>query len=433
MSETTSPKKKKLTKRGFIVLSSFAAVLIGIIGGTWLIPPPPDTFCDFKSRGSSSSSSNQISVLISPTNNFVDMQSLISRAEQEIQGSLGKILSPEKRELALDRELSIIVADSSPKLIVNSFIDPAAGTLPQEIETQIDATFQFLEKAAMCAGGPLAREGDEVPLSPESDLIKGLAVAADQLGHTGEKKLVVLANGIQTSGAVLMQDEDSFPKNPSRAISMAKSLMMAGELPDLSGVKVSWYGLGQVDGEYQTTLPNSWANGLKTFWETVIELSGGTVENFCEQCGSGNPHAKAIPVSKLEVDPCPLIVKLYEDDGVEFRPDSTSFVSESKARSAANTTVEKFKAKNCQSLTVTGFAAAGKSKSDYISEKNEIDKTNQTLTEARAKAFAALLRAAGFSGDIAFIGGGTCGTEWDSTGEVDRDKQRLCRRVEVSN
>ena len=165
----------------------------------------------------------------------------------------------------------------------------------------------------------------------------------------------------------------------------------------------------------------------------MIELSGGKVDNFCEQCGSGTPYSKAIQVAKITVDQCPLIVKLYEDDGVEFRPDSTTFVSDSKARAAAKSTVAKFKAKKCSTLTVTGFAAAGTDKPDYLSKKQEIDTTNQNLTESRAKAFSALLRAAGFSGDIAYVGGGTCGTEWDPDGNVDQDKQRLCRRVEVSN
>jgi hypothetical protein len=69
----------------------------------------------------------------------------------------------------------------------------------------------------------------------------------------------------------------------------------------------------------------------------------------------------------------------------------------------------------------------------YLKAKSQIDKTNKSLTAKRAKAFGALLEDAGFSGDLEYVGGGTCGTEWSASGAVDLDLQKLCRRVEVSN
>jgi hypothetical protein len=124
---------------------------------------------------------------------------------------------------------------------------------------------------------------------------------------------------------------------------------------------------------------------------------------------------------------------LYERDGVEFKANSASFVSLSKAKTAAAKTVKQSKAQGCSSLTVTGFAAAGKDKAVYLKSKTKIDKTNKSLTAKRAKAFGALLENAGFSGDIQYVGGGTCGTEWNPDGKAVEDLQRLCRRVEVTN
>lgn len=435
MSSSQPSPKKKMTKRGKIALSAFGSVLVAVIGivAYLMIIIPPPKLCEFKSDSTTDSASDQISVVLAPTSNFVDFDSLVSRAGQDIKSGLGFSLQGEDKKQSLNREFSLVLADSAPKLLVTSFIDPLNGTESQEIETQILSTYGYLDLAAGCAGGYLAKDKDQVDLAKETDLLKALAVASDQLGHTGKKTLYILGNGIQTSGAIRMQDEDSFPKTEARAFAMAKSLEQRGELPDLAGISVKWYGLGQVDGSNQKTLPTAWTKSLKAFWSKTIELSGGTIEGICEACGSGEPMPKAIRVHPIQVSPCPLIVKLYEADGVEFKPDSTSFVSDSQAKAAAESTVAKFKAKGCSSMTVTGYAAAGRSESEYKEEQSSIDKTNAKLTKARAKAFAQLLTTAGFDGDITFVGGGTCGTEWDGNGKASSEQQRLCRRVEVSN
>ena len=435
MSSSHPLPKKKMSKRGRIALSAFASVLVLIMGSAIYlnIIIPPVKLCAFKSDSTTDSTSDQISVVLAPTSNFVDFDSLVSRAGQDIKSGLGFSLQGDEKKQALNREFSLVVADSAPKLIVTSFIDPVNGTESQEIETQIESTYGFLDLAAGCAGGYLAKDEDQVNLKKETDLLKALDVASSQLSHTGKRTLYILGNGIQTSGAIRMQDEDSFPKTEARAISMAKSLAQRNELPDLTGISVKWYGLGQVDGTNQQTLPTAWTKALKTFWSKTIQLSGGTIEGICEACGSGEPMPKAIRVHPIQIHECPLIVKLYEADGVEFKPDSTEFVSESQAKVAAESTVKKFKTKGCSAMTVTGYAAAGRSESEYKENKSAIDKTNLKLTKARAKSFAQLLTSAGFDGDITFVGGGTCGTEWDGNGKANSEQQRLCRRVEVSN
>lgn len=427
--------KKRMSKRGVIALVSFSSVLAIILGSAAYLAAivDPPKLCTFKSDSSTDFSSDQISVVLAPTSNFVDLDSLVSRAGQDIKSGLGMGLKDGNEKQALNRELSLVVADAAPKLIVTSFIDPLNGTESQEIGTQIDSTYGYLELAVACAGGYSAKEDDQISLEKETDLLKSLAVASNQMQHSGNRTLYVLGNGIQTAGAIRMQDDDSFPKTKARALTMAKSLAQRGELPDLTGISVKWYGLGQVDGKNQKTLPTAWTKSLRVFWEKVITLSGGTVGEICEACGSGEPMPKAIQVQPVHVSQCPLIVKLYESDGVEFKADSTAFVSDSQAQAAALSTVSKFKAKGCSSMTVTGFAAAGKSEKIYKANKSSIDKTNLKLTKERAKAFSKLLTKAGFEGDITYIGAGTCGTEWDGNGAINSERQRLCRRVEVSN
>jgi hypothetical protein len=434
MTSSQPAPKKKMTKRGQIAILAFATVLVSVIGGaTYLsIITPPKDLCVFKSDSSIDSASNQTSVVLAPTSNFVDIDSLVSRAGQDIKSSLGFSLKDENKKEALNREFSLVVADSSPKLIVTSFIDPLNGTEPQEISTQIESTFGYLELAAGCAGGYLAKDDDQVALESQSDFLKALAVASDQLSHTGEKNLYILGNGIQTSGAILMQEEGVIPASESAAKKIARELFNRDEVPALKDITVNWYGLGQVDGEIQEPLPLAKAKALEAFWSEIIRLAGGSVGEICGQCGSGLPNENAIPVDLVPVNECPITVKLYDFDGVEFQPDSSAFVSEAKAKAAAAKTASEFKSRvGCETLTIRGVAAAGEDKATYLSNRAEIDDINKELTKLRAEAFGALLKKAGFKGSLTFVGGGTCLTEWGASGRAIPDLQRKCRRVEI--
>jgi hypothetical protein len=396
---------------------------------------PEEGNCYFVSDETSSTSAPQAAVVFAPTNNFVDFSSIIGRAATPVKEALGAELPSSRKKESVGRELSLVLADGDPQLISRRAVTVADGfTTDMDIDRAVGAVFGNFGLAASCAAGDLKIPGeDEIPTTAQSDLLKAFAIAKDQLTTDRDKSIFILGNGIQTEGAILMQDADTFPKNDSAAKRLAKALKQRNELPNLTGITVNWYGLGQVDGEIQDPLPLASVSALETFWREVIRLAGGTIGEICAQCGSGSPHVNSIAVDKVGIVSCPLKVTLYEKDGVEFKADSSSFVSLSKAKTAAAKTVKQSKAQGCSSLTVTGFAAAGKDKPVYLKSKTKIDKTNRSLTAKRAKAFGALLENAGFSGDIQYVGGGTCGTEWNPDGKAVEDLQRLCRRVEVTN
>jgi len=426
-------KPAKNPKRGRVVAIAMSVVLLGLVA-IFLIPRPPTKNCEFYSDESSAKTDKaQTSVILSPTDNFVDFSSLVSRAKSEVTSSLGGSLTDGEITDAKGRELSIVLGDGAPALIVHSTVTVESNDA-MDIRRAIDeTTYGTVELAVLCAAGDYKNPGDEISTTPESDVLKSLKVAAAQLNTSGSKDIYVFGNGIQTAGAIQMQDTDSFPKTDKLAKRFAKSLNMKREIPNLNGAVVHWYGLGQVDGVKQSTLPLAYSSSLRTFWAEVIQYGGGTLQDVCAECGTGRPNDKTIPVHAVNVSACNLIVELYEEDGVEFKPDSTKFVSRSKALNAAKTTVGKFNKKKCDALTVTGFAAAGMSKGKYLANRAEIDETNKPLTLLRAQAFAKLLTQAGFDGEITSAGGGTCGTEWDAAGAVDPRKQKLCRRVEVTN
>jgi hypothetical protein len=426
--------KKKSMSRGKkfgIVLGSLLAVAVGFL--VLVPPPPPPPNCVFVSDDTVGNSSTQTAVIFAPTSNFVDFQSLITRAATPIKNELGANLTGNAKKEALGRELSIVIADRDPQLVTRRAVKAAEGaTEDMDIERAITSAFGSFDLAASCAAGNLKKPEDQIPTSAGVDLLKGFAVASDQLTSTGNKTIFVLGNGIQTSGAILMQEEGTLPANASAAKKLARELFERDEIPSLDDITVNWYGLGQVDGEVQKPLPLAKAKALEAFWREIIRLAGGSVGEICGQCGSGLPNVNAIPVDLVPVNECPITVKLYDSDGVEFQPDTSSFVSESKAKAAAAKTVADFKSKSgCTSLTVRGVAAAGDDKVSYLANRAEIDGVNLDLTKLRAEAFGSLLKKAGFKGSLTFVGGGTCGTEWNSAGLVVPDLQRKCRRVEV--
>jgi hypothetical protein len=388
------------------------------------------TYCVLNVQKSPVSIPAQTVAILAPTDNFVDFLTLVTRSETEVINSLGGNLPDSELEESIGREFSVVLADGRPRMLAKRSVQPL-GESAYDIRDAVNGTFGIFRQANKCAAGGLKRPDDQVETKEGSNILKALSIAADQLTINGPKKIFILSNGIQTEGAIAMQDKGMFPKSDASAKLLAQGLNAIGEIPDLQGAEVHWYGLGQVDGVNQELSEKS-AKSLESFWRQVITYANGDLKEVCAQCGAGDPHRLAIPVPTFEVKTCTLI-KLYEDDGVEFLPNSATFKNLAKAKATAKNMSTQFQSKGCDEMTVTGFAAAGVDKVDYQKAKTKIDSTNKKLTKKRAAAFASLVRAAGYKGSISSAGAGTCGSEWTGAGKVDKDLQRMCRRVEVSN
>jgi hypothetical protein len=371
----------------------------------------------------------QTVAILAPTSNFVDFETIITRAETPVKNSLGASLPDEKLKEAVGSEFSVVLADGKPRMIARRSVSPL-GTSAYDIRTSIDSTYGIFRLTNKCAAGDFKSNKINIDTSAGSDMLKALSIAADQLDGTGPRKIFILGNGIQTAGAIQMQEKGQFPKSEISARLLAQGLKGIGEIPELRGAEVNWYGLGEVDG-YNQELSEKATKSLVSFWTQVIKLGHGTVGDICSQCGAGKPNPNALEVPYFSLPRCQVI--LYESDGVEFKPNSNQFVNPAKAQTAANEVKTQFSSKGCDEMSITGYAAAGVDKDDYSTHKSQIDGTNKALTKSRAATFMALIRKAGFTGTITTAGGGTCGTEWSASGAVDLEQQRLCRRVEVSN
>jgi hypothetical protein len=391
--------------------------------------PGDERQCNFESPKSSNATSDQVSVILAPTQNFVDFSSIIAKAEIPVSNALGMNMADVLE--ARGNEISVIMGDSDPQLVVRRVLDPS-GTSTGDMLNAFESIERINEKVYECAAASQKIVGDEVPTTAQADFLKALQAAEDQFLTNGSKEIFVLGNGIQTSGAILMQEEGTLPANTGEALRLAKTLKERDQIPNLKGIRVTWVGLGQVDGEYQKALPLPTLKALEVFWAEVVRLSGAEKGDFFSQVGSGVPHINSIPVDLVPVNDCPVTVLLNASNGVEYVANSSDFVSLEDARAAAQVTVTAFEGlKGCSSLTVRGVAAAGVDKPEYESGRAAKDLENLNLTKSRAEAFGKLLLDAGFSGQLEYVGGGTCMTEWDASGLAVPELQRVCRRVEV--
>lgn len=438
MTNVANPKKGSF-KSKLIAM----AVTIAVIGAVVYILWPTPKCQNFSLESSDKQAGTEVVVIVAPTSNFVDFESVLDVSENEIKSALGANLTNQSDlEKANGNQLSMIVADGTPELISRTVVESIENNA-EDIKSAISGAIKPVSLVASCAGGALAASGDSITTSDESDLLKALVIAENQFTEkSGTKELFILGNGINTAGTLKMQEstEDGsgtiFPNSEKKAIELAKNFYKSGYTPtDLKGANVHLVGIGQTDPDVQD-LPEPARKALITFWSEVIRLSNGNLVDVNELPGKGKASSAAIKVSApIKVVACAPIT-LRESDGITFKPGKADFVNKAAAKAKANEVAELYSAKQC-AMSITGFAAPGTTKSAYEKDKADIDSTNLSLTKRRAQAFIKLLNDAGFTEVTVGNGGGTCVGDdligaFKTDGSINETGQSKCRRVEIS-
>ena len=441
MTSATTQKKGSLRSK-LIAMSVTVAIIAAIVYILW-----PTSKCQsFSLESSDKQAGTEVVVIVAPTSNFVDFDSVLDVSENDIKESLGASLTNQADlEAAVGNQLSMIVADGTPELISRTVVE-AIDLNAEDIKSAISGAIKPVGLVASCAGGALAASGDKISTDAESDFLKALVLAENQFTDGSKtKELYILGNGINTAGVLKMQDpnEDGagtvFPNTQKKAIEMAKNFYKSGYTPtDLKGANVHLVGIGQTDPSVQE-IPEPARKALITFWSEVIRLSNGKLveENINSLVGKGKASSAAIKVfAPIEPIVACAPITLRESDGITFKPGKADFVDKAVAKAKAEEVAELYSAKKC-AMSITGFAAPGTTQSAYEEDKSDIDAKNLSLTKRRAQAFINLLNAAGFTDVTIGTGGGTCVGDdligsFKSDGSINETGQSKCRRVEIS-
>jgi hypothetical protein len=406
-------------KVGFAVLGGVGAVVLGVMVYLLAFAPLPEAQINCSPKPNVRTEAQvETAVVVAPTANFTDIELPLEIAKQRMVPALS--------DPALVNTLSVVVANDNPRKLRDLVVEQEPGEVIQDFEEKLERTPGVVRLAVNCAlNQPAAGVG------PETNLLKAIGVAADTfLNDSSTKTIYVLSNGLQTSGEINMVED--MPQTEAQAISLAKQLEQSNALPDLQGASVEWFGMGSIQStSNQPAINEQTIKVLDAFWTEVIKLSGGEITKRVNEVGYKAPPANSYQTAPVASLPTSCLITLNEDDGVRFNPGVTTFVNAAKAKSAAESVVAELNENDCTgSIKVTGYVASGVDKDKYNAA--EVEK-GKALSLARAEAFAALIKAAGWDGNIKAIGGGKGSVDdWNADGTFNETKGKSNRKVVIS-
>lgn len=391
----------------FSTLSSVTTLAVYTSIALTACAPVGDMNCSFTDGGNSAVVDKSISVIVAPSENFIDFSSALENVSPGLEQAIAEG----------DVAISLVTGDGKPRVFSTQTVALDETAQQIEIDRSVRSALQPLKRMEVC----LSQQGGERFLMvAESDLFSALgqAVRSFPEGSTGDQnRIVLIGNGLITSGQWSFVENGGIP-SPENLATVIDEITSAGIVPDLNGATVDIYGLGQTNpAGTMEPLTNPTRDALRNFWTALIEANNGVIGVFEDGLVEQEPSGSTFPATSVESLPTPCLDSqiLNEQSGFAFKPDSTEFVDKNKAVAVADQVVESVIANKCvKSITVTGFVASGTSKSNY--DKDD----GQALSKRRAEAFASLLNNAGLpkSTRVTTVGGGKGPyVDWSANGD----------------
>ena len=269
----------------------------------------------------------------------------------------------------------LVIADGSPFAVGPQRFDQVKKNDIQQARADKAARLELVEAVQGAAA-----------TTPETDLISAISLASRMLsaGTADSKVMVIRHSGVNTAASLPMQDLDLLNSDPAKLLDQLDAAAM---LPQLNGVAVEFYGLGDVAGS-QGTLSAQQVQWLKSFWQGFFDRTGANV-TFHTDIVSGDALNNGHTVTPLAAAGAPTFVKVSAEQ-VAFQPDSTTFLDEAAARAALNGLAEQLKGTSAAHYIVAGSTA----QVDNASREGA-----QALSLARAQAVRDVLVEAGVPAD----------------------------------
>lgn len=156
----------------------------------------------------------------------------------------------------------LVVADGKPFALGPQRFDQVKNNDIQQARADKAARLELVEAVQ----GAAAK-------TPETDLVTAVSLASRMLsaGTADNKVLIIRHSGVNTAVASLpMQDLDLLNSDPAKLLDQLDAAAM---LPQLNGVAVEFYGLGDVAGQ-PGTLSAQQVQWLKSFWQAFFDRTG---------------------------------------------------------------------------------------------------------------------------------------------------------------
>lgn len=146
-------------------------------------------------------------------------------------------------------------------------------------------------------------------VAAEKDVVKSLHLAADSLAsYNGEKTIVLIDNGISTSGVAAFSSFQGFD------VEKAIAALDESDYPDLTNITVVWYSLGSTVSPQEELSFEDLAN-LQSFWQKYLENAGASNIQFPKNVAvnTTTDHSALPWVSTVDVTPTVSKIPGFDD------------------------------------------------------------------------------------------------------------------------
>lgn len=299
-----------------------------------------------------------------------------SRAPNLASQEIGKIVQAATSSYGF---VSIVNLDGSPELVGGCLINlPQAGLAKSKLnQIATEQSHRILSSLSAVKSS-----------HPEVDTMAALEVACRSLSSAppgSSKQIVVLDSGLSTTGPLNFQKSDFLNAEPS---AVADYLNAKKEIPNFSGITITWIGLGDV-AEPQKSLSAAQRANLKQIWTAIIEKTGGNVI-FLDTLSGGDNSANDYPkVSTVSLLSAP--AQTFEDSGavvfrnIQFIGDTANYINPEEVRKVLTPVAEYMKVSPGFPVLLIGTTAGGKDKEFCLRLSSErADAVRNTLVSLGA-------------------------------------------------
>lgn len=230
--------------------------------------------------------------------------------------------------------------------------------------------------------------------APEADTLGSIQLAARNMAGSGPRRIVVVDNGLQTTGELPLNSDGALAADPG---TVADELSNGDQLAYLADTEILFTGLGAARAP-QEPLPPADTAKLEKIWRSVLTAGGAKVKIETATLPDDEPVAAGMPaVGVVEPDSEEVVAAKphcyrIRGDKVGFVGDQSTFKDPAKAIKVLTPIAQDLK-NNKAAATVVGTTAY-----------RERDPSNP-LSHARARAVARVLTELGVDERLLVLGG----------------------------